>query len=157
MRTRLPLICAMLSTVAACAQMSFSSRATPENPTCSFRTAQLDKGYCRVSIYDLIANAPHHFGAPVFTIAYLEKGPGGSFGLAPSPDVFYANDTISCVEVVDLRVATKSLGQPLLKDGVYVVQIAGELSAPTGGLCSAKLQKAVIASARYLESNAELP
>lgn len=150
MRSELFVIFAVLAAATACAPATSSDVANVK-PECTFRTAQLDRGYCRVSVYDLVANAPRYFGFHVYTIAYLEKGPGESLGLAPSPHVFESNDTISCIEVVDVRLASSSLGDPLSKDGVYVVQIAGELSAPSRGLCSAKIQKAVIASARYLE------
>ena len=47
----------------------------------------------------ILATPERFYGKPIYTTGYLQLGPGGSAGLAPSPATFEANDTIGCIQV----------------------------------------------------------
>lgn len=141
--------------MAACRSSYTSSIDDIARPECNFRTGKLSRPYCRASIYELIASPSRYFGRDIYTVGYIEKGPGGSLGLAPSPDSFYANDTIGCFEVTELTVAEGVPEKMMMRNGIYAVHIAGNLQAPKLGLCSGQLTNAIVVAVSAMKPESE--
>ncbi len=118
---------------------------------CTFRTGDLRRSFCRHSMIQLLANPDLFFGKPIFTYGYLQLGPGGSAGLAPSPATFEANDTVGCIQVDSFALGVREASGALSQEGTYVVQIAGDFSKPNNGLCAGRLSNATISGVRRLD------
>ncbi|MEN1973428.1 hypothetical protein WCE34_14055 [Luteimonas sp. MJ204] len=98
----------------------------------------------------LLATPERFYGKPIYTYGYLELGPGGSAGLAPSPATFEANDTVGCIQVSSYAAGPREAPGALDQEGTYVVQIAGDLSPPDKELCVGRLSNATITGIRRL-------
>ena len=118
---------------------------------CTFRTGGLDRSFCRHSMIQLLATPERFHGKPIYTYGYLELGPDGSAGLAPTPATFVANDTVGCIQVTSYSAGPREDPEALSQEGMYVVQIAGDLSPPENGLCAGRLGNATITGIRRLE------
>ena len=129
------------------------SAAPPVSPTneCSFRTGDLPRSFCRHSMTQLLATPEQFHGKPIYTYGYLQLGPGGSAGLAPSPATFAANDTIGCIQVTSFAAGPREATDALSREGTYVVQIAGDLLPPEKDMCIGRLSNATISHIRRLE------
>ena len=150
MQTSIKMSCkaALLFVAAAIFQLGCSgtenSNLGVDNEECGFRIATMDEEYCRVSIYSLVSDGAKFHGKSIYTAGYLEVGPENSIGLAPSPDVFDSNDTISCVEIAGVEFVINGGVSNIEDEGVYPVHIAGRFESPLQNLCAGRIKGAVI-------------
>lgn len=142
----------LLAVLCGCDKMlPITEAPTHTEDDCVFRTGDLDRSYCRASIYKLVVNPERFVGKPIYTVGYIEKGSDGGMGLAPTPAVFEADDMDSCVVVSDYVLGRNEVAKRFLDEGLYAVRIAGDFSSPVRGLCAGRLSNAVISDIRLIK------
>lgn len=117
---------------------------------CKFRTRNLSKIHCNVSIYSLVSDPKNYFGRDVFTYAFLELGVDGSIAIAPTPRTFELGDTFGCIRVANIHSISPTSKNSLKTLGIYAVSIGGRLEKPERNICMGTLYDAEITNARLI-------
>lgn len=133
--------------IAACHKPAETTSAAA-NEDCSFRTGNLDKLHCKVSIYRLASDPQAYVGKDVYTFGFLRVEEGKAVALAPTPYTFDSNDTIGCVAIRSVKAIRIAQQSGMNADGVYAVSLGGLLLRPKDDICVASLSEVVVTSAK---------